>query len=77
MILSFSNTEISEERIVELISKAIKPYKMSETHDMTEALCIDPDSELIVKLHNAYVEFSDDHKNLPQSIGGGTYAKEK
>ncbi len=77
LILDFRlSTEISEERIVELISKAIKPYKMSETHDMTEALCIDPDSELIVKLHNAYVEFSDDHKNLPQSIGGGTYAKE-
>ena len=36
---------------------------------------MDPQSELVQKLHNAYVEFTGDHTHQPQAIGGGTYAK--
>jgi succinyl-diaminopimelate desuccinylase len=68
--------EITEERVELLIDKAIKPYKMSETHEYNNALYIDPNSELITKLHNSYVEFTNDHEHKPQAIGGGTYAKE-
>lgn len=77
LVLDFRiSSEISNERITELLNKAMKPYKLTETHHMSEALYIDPESELIQKLHNAYVEFTDDHDHLPQTIGGGTYAKE-
>lgn len=68
--------EITEERLTDLMTKAMKPYKLTEEHHMSEALYINPESELITKLHNAYVEFSNDHEHQPQAIGGGTYAKE-
>ena len=32
-------------------------------------------SELVTKLHEAYVAFTGDHEHQPQTIGGGTYAK--
>lgn len=44
----------------------------SETH---QPLYVDPNSELIQKLHQAYVEVSGDTESKPQAIGGGTYAK--
>ncbi len=77
IVLDFRlSPEITEERVNELMNKAIRPYKMSKTHEMKEALYIDPNSELVQNLHNAYVEFTNDHEHLPQAIGGGTYAKE-
>ena len=32
-------------------------------------------SELVQKLHESYVQFTNDHEHGPQTIGGGTYAK--
>lgn len=56
------------------IQKACSTYNFSETHEIGKALYIDPTSELITKLHQAYIEVTGDH-SLPQAIGGGTYAK--
>ena len=42
--------------------------------EIGEALFIDPNSDLIQDLHNAYVAVSKD-TTPPQTIGGGTYAK--
>ena len=36
---------------------------------------VDPESELVIKLYNAYKEISGDYVNKPMTIGGGTYAK--
>ena len=38
--------------------------------DIHEPLYIDPNSELVQKLHKAYVEVSDDTESQPQAIGG-------
>ena len=36
---------------------------------------VDPNSELVVKLLNAYQEVSNDYESKPFTIGGGTYAR--
>lgn len=50
-------------------------YGFNETHNIREALYVDPDSKLIKTLHEAYVNVTGDTVNKPQTMGGGTYAK--
>ena len=50
-------------------------YGFNETHNIGEALYVDPDSKLIQTLHEAYVNVTGDTVNQPQTMGGGTYAK--
>ncbi|WP_249028689.1 dipeptidase PepV [Tannockella kyphosi] len=49
-------------------------YGLEIDLEVGEALFVDRESELIKKLHGAYVTISGD-TNPPQAIGGGTYAK--
>lgn len=65
--------EISKERFERHIKSAV--YGMSFEYTWTDALYVNPDSELIKKLHQAYVDMTHDHEHKPQAIGGGTYAK--
>lgn len=67
--------EITDEQLAKPIDEHIQKYGLSQTHHLGKALYMDPKSELVTKLHNAYVEFTGDHDHLPQTIGGGTYAK--
>jgi len=67
--------EVTDQQLTEPIEKYLKEYGLSQTHELGKALYVDPESELIQKLHNAYVEFTGDTVNKPQTIGGGTYAK--
>lgn len=67
--------EVSEEQLLKPVLKIIKSIGLDETHHLGKALFMDPQSELVQKLHGAYVEFTGDHTHLPQAIGGGTYAK--
>ena len=67
--------EVTEEQWIEPIRACLAPYGLQETHHLGKALFIDPESELVQTLHNAYVEFTGDHEHKPQTIGGGTYAK--
>ena len=67
--------EVSDESMVEAIENKIAEYGLTQRHHLGKALYVDPNSELIQKLHNAYVEFTGDHEHKPQAIGGGTYAK--
>lgn len=62
------------DKLVENIQMACKEYNFSETHEIGKALYVDPNSELITKLHAAYLETINDDSS-PQAIGGGTYAK--
>lgn len=68
--------EVKNDELVETMDKNIAPYHLSEDHDIGPALYVDPKSELVVKLHESYVQFTNDHEHGPQMIGGGTYAKE-
>lgn len=54
---------------------ACQNYGFKESHDIGQALYVDPNSELITKLHEAYVNVTNDNINKPQTMGGGTYAK--
>lgn len=67
--------EVSDEFMVLNIEPKALQYGLSQRHHLGKALYVDPNSELIQKLHNAYVEFTGDHEHKPQAIGGGTYAK--
>lgn len=67
--------EISDEQLTEPIEAHVQKYNLTQTHELGKALYIDPESELVTKLHNAYVEFTGDYEHKPQTIGGGTYAK--
>lgn len=67
--------EVTDEQLTAKMQKCLNVYGLKETHHLGKALYIDPQSELIQKLHNAYVEFTGDHNHQPQAIGGGTYAK--
>lgn len=67
--------EVTEEDLVKPVEQCLKGYGLTQIHDLGKALFVDPQSELIQTLHNAYVEFTNDHEHLPQAIGGGTYAK--
>lgn len=62
------------EEMAKKIQDICNTHNFSETHDLGKALYVDPNSELITKLHNAYVEVTGDMAK-PQAIGGGTYAK--
>lgn len=66
----------TKEEIIELINKVITPYNLNSYITLSNYLYVDPSEELIVKLHEAYVEYTGDLINKPQIIGGGTYAKE-
>ncbi len=68
--------ELKEEELVSIIKEKTDLFNMNVDYDYTNALYVDPESELIQKLHNSYVEFTNDHDHHPQAIGGGTYAKE-
>lgn len=68
--------EVSEEELTSKLDEAGKGYNFAMTYEWTNALYVDPKSELITKLHNAYVDITGDHEHQPQSMGGGTYAKE-
>lgn len=67
--------EVSEEQLMKPIHECLEKYNLTEKHELGKALFIDPESELVQSLHNAYVEFTGDTVNKPQTIGGGTYAK--
>lgn len=67
--------EVTDETLTENMNNHLKKYGLTETHALGKALYIDPQSELVQSLHNAYVEFTGDTENKPQAIGGGTYAK--
>ena len=61
--------------LVKNVDEAVNKYGLSEEHDIGPALYVDPNSELVQKLHESYVQFTNDHEHGPQTIGGGTYAK--
>lgn len=67
--------EVTDEQLIAPIQERLKYYGLIESHELGKALYIDPESELVQSLHNAYVEFTGDHVHKPQAIGGGTYAK--
>ena len=67
--------EVTDETLTTNVQKHLSQYGLQETHKLGKALYIDPQSELVQTLHNAYVEFTGDTINQPQTIGGGTYAK--
>jgi len=68
--------ELKEETIVECMDKVTSDYFLSYTHRMLPYLYVNPSSELITKLHEAYVHVSGDVVAKPMTMGGGTYAKE-
>lgn len=77
IVLDFRlSTEITNEILTQKMNEIIKEYGMSETHEYSDALYVDPNSELITQLHNAYVELTGDTNSQPETMGGGTYAKE-
>lgn len=67
--------EVTEEALIAPIQKHLEKYNLHEQHELGKALYIDPQSDLVQALHNSYVDFTGDHMNQPQAIGGGTYAK--
>lgn len=67
--------EVTDDTLTRALHKHLEKYHLRETHQLGKALYIDPQSELIQKLHHAYVEFTGDQEHQPQAIGGGTYAK--
>lgn len=73
--IRYSN-ELAHQSVAEAIDEKIKPYGLTEKHEDTDALYIDPQSELVQKLHQSYVAYTHDTVHGPQAIGGGTYAKE-
>lgn len=54
---------------------ALEPLGWSEEHHVGPYLFVDPESELITKLHSAYVKYTGDTNAKPMTMGGGTYAK--
>ena len=64
------------DELVKNVDEAVNKYGLNEEHDIGPALYVDPNSELVQKLHESYVQFTNDHEHGPQTIGGGTYAKE-
>lgn len=67
--------EVKDEDLTAPIEQLLKDYGLTYSYYLGKALYVDPQSELIQTLHNAYVEFTGDHEHQPQAIGGGTYAK--
>lgn len=54
---------------------ALAPLGWQEEHRVGPYLFVDPNSELIKKLHAAYVKHTGDVDAKPVTMGGGTYAK--
>ena len=67
--------ELDVDHMLECMSKAITPYNFKEEHHIGSHLFVDPNSELIQGLHQAYVDCTGNKNANPQAIGGGTYAK--
>lgn len=67
--------EVTDEQLTHAIESKIQAYGLSQSHHLGKALYMDPQGELVSTLHQSYVEFTGDHENQPQAIGGGTYAK--
>ncbi len=66
--------EIDFNKMSDQIKKITASHLLEAKITTTPGLYVDPESELITKLHQAYQEVTrkDDH---PQTMGGGTYAK--
>ena len=67
--------EIDLKKMADDVEELCHSYGLTLESDIHEPLYVDPNSELIQKLHKAYVEVSGDTTSAPQAIGGGTYAK--
>ena len=67
--------ELTEDKLVEGIEEKLAAYGLNQTHNYGQGLYFEPESELVSKLYNAYVEISGDTVNKPMTMGGGTYAK--
>lgn len=70
------SSELTHDALAAMIEDKIKPLNLKLSRNDTDSLYVDPNSELVQTLHNAYVEYTGDHEHGPQVIGGGTYAKE-
>jgi dipeptidase, putative len=68
--------ELKEEVIIDCMNKVIGNFPFNFTYNMLPHLYVDPNSELVQKLHGAYAEISGDKESKPVTMGGGTYAKE-
>ncbi|MDD8049631.1 MAG: dipeptidase PepV [Thomasclavelia sp.] len=68
------SNDIDFKELDEKIINAAKKYNLDVKSEKNKALYVDPKSELITKLHKAYVDVTGDNSK-PQAIGGGTYAK--
>ena len=67
--------EIDLKKMCDGVKELCQSLGLNLESDIHEPLYIDPNSELVQKLHKAYVEVSGDTERQPQAIGGGTYAK--
>lgn len=67
--------ELDSDKMLTCMHQAIDPYGFNEEHHIGSHLFVDPNSELIQGLHQAYVDCTGDQEAKPQAIGGGTYAK--
>ena len=69
--------EMSEEEFIPTLATTFTMnHFTSFDYDWTNALFVNPESDLIKNLHQAYVDVTGDHEHGPQCMGGGTYAKE-
>lgn len=66
--------EIDFAKMSSQIQSVISPYQLQSETATTPGLYVDPQSELITKLHQAYQEVTQTN-DQPQTMGGGTYAK--
>ncbi|SEJ27286.1 succinyl-diaminopimelate desuccinylase [Kandleria vitulina] len=71
----FSNEVDPIKDVVDAVTKKASAYDLAVDYNATPSLYVDPESELIKKLHAAYVDVTNDHEHGPQAMGGGTYAK--
>ena len=63
------------EHMQECMLQAISSMNFKEEHHIGPYLFVDPESELITTLHEAYVKYTNDVNAKPITMGGGTYAK--
>ncbi|MBO6047950.1 MAG: dipeptidase PepV [Erysipelotrichaceae bacterium] len=68
--------ELAKEDFFNRIDQWLKDSPFDKEINYENALYVDPESDLIQKLHRSYVEFTGDTTNGPTTMGGGTYAKE-
>ncbi len=69
--------EISEEEFIPTLASTFTMNNFTSfNYNWTNALFVNPESDLIKNLHQAYVDVTGDHEHGPQCMGGGTYAKE-